>query len=412
MKTTYCKVAIVGAGPGGLSAAAELGRLGVGGVVVLERENQAGGIPRHCGHSPFGLREYYRPLSGVQYSQKLTQSARQYGADIRLQTTVVEMAPHGRLTLSTQNGIETLVADKVLLCTGNRETPRAPRLVSGSRPAGVITTGALQSMVYLKKGIPFRRPVIAGSELISFSALLTCQHAGIKPVAMIDDSRRIVARRFAALLPRLLGVPLLMNSSINKIIGRDRVEAINITDADGNLQSIECDGVVFSGNFIAEASLVRMSHLELDARSATPQVDQYGRCSDPDYFACGNLLHPVDTAGWCWAEGKRVASYIKFSINGELPAANTSIKIECLGNDIKYFTPQRIVVPEANPGNGHPGLQIRFKVSNKGELILSDGNKILSSRKLRVLPERRILLSLPQQMISHVDNLMLEFKVS
>ena len=35
---------------------------------------------------------------------------------------------------------------------------------------------------------PFERPVIIGSELVSFSALLTCRHLGIRPVAMIEEN--------------------------------------------------------------------------------------------------------------------------------------------------------------------------------------------------------------------------------
>jgi len=410
MVTNHCKVAIIGSGPGGLAAATELGKLGIDNVVVLEREIEAGGIPRHCGHSVFGLREFHLPLSGTRYVQKLTKAAQQQGVEIRLRTTVTEIGPGGRLTLSTPTGIETLIADKVLLSTGNRESPRSTRLVSGSRPPGIVTTGALQSMVYLKRGIPFHRPVIVGSELVSFSALLTCRHAGIKPVAMIDESERVIAWQFSALLPRLLGVPLNMNTTIDKIYGADRVEAIEFTDTIGVQHTIECDGIVFSGNFVAETSLVRMSHLDFDFRSATPCVDQFGRCSDLDYFACGNLLHPVDTAGWCWAEGRRTARQIKRAIDGELPPSKNCIKIDCPDEAIKYFTPQRVVLSNKNPCNDHPGLQIRFNVAGHGNLTLSNDSKTLSRQRLHALPERRILLPLPQQPLTAGDSLVLGFQ--
>ena len=57
-------VLIVGAGPAGLAAAAFLAGTGAGRVLVLEREAKAGGIPRHCAHSPYGMREYHRVLLG------------------------------------------------------------------------------------------------------------------------------------------------------------------------------------------------------------------------------------------------------------------------------------------------------------------------------------------------------------
>src|SRR3546814_15700379 len=95
----------------------------------------------------------------------------------------------------------------LLLATGVRESSRAARLIGGQRPLGVVTTGALQSLVYLAGQRPFRRPVILGSELVSFSALLTCRHAGILPVAMVEEKPRTHARRFAAIIPRLFRVP-------------------------------------------------------------------------------------------------------------------------------------------------------------------------------------------------------------
>ena len=55
-------VVVVGGGPAGLAAATELGRLGVGAVVVLERETEPGGIPRHAAHQGFGARDLRRCL--------------------------------------------------------------------------------------------------------------------------------------------------------------------------------------------------------------------------------------------------------------------------------------------------------------------------------------------------------------
>src|SRR3546814_18156336 len=86
----------------------------------------------------------------------------------------------------------------LLLATGVRETSRAARLIGGARPLGVVTTGALQSLVYLAGRRLFERPVILGTELVSFSALLTCRHAGIRPVALVEAHPRITARRLTA----------------------------------------------------------------------------------------------------------------------------------------------------------------------------------------------------------------------
>ncbi|MGB5327932.1 MAG: FAD-dependent oxidoreductase [Gammaproteobacteria bacterium] len=410
MKTQHCQVAIIGAGPSGLALASELARADID-VVVLEREGAAGGIPRHCGHSPYGMREFHRLMSGPAYAARLTREAAQQGAKIWLHTTVTEIEPGGRLLLSTIDGMQELQATRVVICTGNRETPRAARLVSGTRPMGIVTTGALQSMVYLKHRLPFERPLIVGSELVSFSALLTCRHAGIKPVAMVDSYARVTALKAAALLPRLLGIPLLLNTEIDEIRGGERIESVAVSDASGNLQEIACDGVIFSGNFVAEASLVRSSQLEFDPRSGGPVVDQYGRCSDPAYFACGNLLHPVDTAGWCWAEGMRTARLLLADLNAALPRTGRVLEIETASPGIRYFTPQRIRLPDAPLVENHPGLQLRFAENRRGRISWRGDKSIISSCSIRAQRERRVLLPLPSRdQLSECTSLALEFR--
>ena len=400
MQQQSCQVAIIGAGPAGLACAIRLRQLGVQEVLLIERDAAAGGIPRHCGHSPFGMREFHRLLSGPAYARRLVQQAIDLGVRLLLTTTVVKLGEGGLLLLSTPAGEQRLQAERVVICTGNRETPRSARLVSGTRPMGIMTTGALQAMIYLKRRQPFLHPVIVGSELVSFSALLTCRHAGIKPVAMVDSSSRVTALRIAAMLPRALGVPLFLNSSIKSIAGRQRVAAVEIEDHSGQVRTLPCDGVIFSGRFVAESSLIRQSHLHIDQRSGGPVVDQYGRCSDPHYFAGGNLLHPVDTAGWCWSEGRRLAVFVHAGLHGKLPATARLLEIETGSADIRYFTPQRIAIPQSASDFGpladaSPGLQLRFSDASRGELELRADDAVVASRHLRARAETRQLLELP-----------------
>ena len=225
---TTCDVAIVGGGPAGLGAALELSKLGLRRVVVLERFGEAGGIPRHCGYPPFGMREFKRVLSGPAYARRLVQAAEDAGVEIRTDTTVTAIRPGGVLELATTAGAQTLTARRVLIATGNRERTRAQLLAPGVRPVGVMNTGALQSMVYLEGKRPFSRPVIVGSEIVALSALLTCRRHGIKPVAMVETRDRPQTRRIDMMLARLMGVPVLAGAELLAIEGRPRVEALRV----------------------------------------------------------------------------------------------------------------------------------------------------------------------------------------
>src|SRR5215218_1983499 len=116
---------VIGGGPAGLAAAAELRRRGAGRVVVVERERQAGGVPHHCGHPPFGMREFNRVLTGPSYARRLVLMAEQTGVEILTEHTVVSLEPSGRVNISHDEGFATIAARRVIVATGVRETPRS-----------------------------------------------------------------------------------------------------------------------------------------------------------------------------------------------------------------------------------------------------------------------------------------------
>ena len=386
---TEAEVLVVGSGPAGLAAATELARLGRR-VVVLERESEAGGIPRHCGHYPFGMREFHRLLRGPDYAARLRATAVAAGVAIRTRTTVTALLPGGRIEITDDTGPATLTARAVLLATGVRETSRAARLIGGEKPGGVMSTGALQGMVYLNHQRPFGHPVILGTELVAFSALLTCRHAGIRPVAMVESGDRPTVRAPAHWLARLMGVPILMQTEITAIHGRSRVEGVTLATPSG-VKDLPADGVIVTGGFRPDAALLRACHLEVDAASGGPIIDRWGRLSDPTYFAAGNLLRGVETAGWCWSEGKRTARAINTALDGLLPAPGTA-RITLNHPALRLAVPQ--ILGSGGNETVHDRLQVRLTAPVTGRLTLMQGGQTLASHRIDSLPERRLSLPL------------------
>ncbi|MCA3555366.1 FAD/NAD(P)-binding oxidoreductase [Aestuariivirga sp.] len=278
-------VVIIGGGPAGLSAARRLSELGIA-ATVLEREQQAGGAPRHCGHLGFGWESHRRIWTGPRFAERLrTDSA---NLDLRTGHTVLGIDGNV-LRVLNQRGISEMAAGKIILATGTRETPRSARLVGGSRPRGVMTTGALQAHVYLQNFKPFERPVIIGSEWVSFSAILTCRHIGVRPVAMIEAKDRISAPRPGGLLARLIyGVPVWTGTRLIAIDGRTGVEAVEI-ERHGRHARIACDGVIFTGEWAPEAALL---------------------VNRPKVTLAGNVHGDLKTSGACWREGRAIAEQV------------------------------------------------------------------------------------------------------
>ncbi|HEY4066908.1 MAG TPA: FAD-dependent oxidoreductase [Burkholderiaceae bacterium] len=386
-------VIVVGAGPSGLAAAITCRRLGIERVVVLEREDEAGGIPRHCGHPPFGMREFKRVLSGPAYAARLADAAGRAGVTVLTQHHVVALEAAGRLRLSTPEGLRDAHATRVLLATGARETPRAARLVGGQRPIGVMNTGALQSHLYLRKLVPFRAPLIVGTELVSLSAVWSCLKAGIRPVAVVEANDWPTARRPLAWFPGLCGIPVLYGTQVAAIHGAARVSGVTLQDASGRRVERACDGVLFTGQFLPEASLVRASHLALDAASGGPLIDQQGRTSDPSYFAAGNLLRPIETAGWAFREGRRIGATIARDIGADSAGRAPAVAVT-VGPHIKFAVPGRWR-PGPPDAEGLSALQLRVTQAMRGVLVLRADGRDVWRRRMAALPERRILVPVP-----------------
>jgi len=391
MPDTILDVAIVGGGPAGIAAACELRRRGARRVAIFEREANAGGAPRHCGSSLFGWCEFGRVLGGPSYARKLADAARQAGVALHTAYSVVALEEGGRLRVINTAGPVTVEARRVILATGARESPPSTRLVSGGHPIGCLTTGALQSFVYLEGLLPFRRPLVVGTELVSLSALFTCRRAGIRPVAIIESNPRPTVPAPLAYLARVLGVQLHLGTELTAIHGHGRVEQASVRHSSGEVREIACDGVLFTGAFVPEAALVESSHLLADPGSRGPSVDQYGRCSDPSFFATGNVLRGVESAGWSYTEGLRVGRAVAADLAGELPLAERHIAVSC-GPGVRLVVPQRIQ-PSGN-GHGLGKLQVRLDGSLAGTLRIEVDGSVIWQRDVQARSQQRVLVPL------------------
>jgi NADPH-dependent 2,4-dienoyl-CoA reductase/sulfur reductase-like enzyme len=273
---------------------------------------------------------------------------------------------------------------------------RAARLISGDRPLWVITTGALQRIAHsASPHVPFRRPIVIGSELVSFSAVLTLRHLGARPVAMIEPARRILARRPGDWIARLLlGVPVLTGTRVISIDAdrtrADRVASVTV-EADGVRRSIPCDAVIVTGNFQPEAALLGgWARPLIDPATGGPRIDQQARTIDSRIFAAGNLLRPVETAAWSFAEGAAAGIAIAAEARGET-RTHTQIQVATSG-PIRYVVPGLVAW---DPGR-LPVFQLRVEREVHAHFELRvDGRTAWRSRRHHYLPERRILLRPP-----------------
>jgi thioredoxin reductase len=375
----HVAVAVIGGGPSGLTAAATLAPLVDGEVLVMEREAQTGGIPRHSDHPGYGIRDLHRFISGPEYARRLSAMAADAGAVLETEAMVTGWAGERTLQVTSPRGVRTVTADAVILATGARERPRPARLVPGDRPDGVYTTGQLQNLVHLHHARVGSRAVIVGAELVSWSAALTLRESGCATAAMVSAYPRAEAyAAFRSAGRLLLDGPVLTGSAVVGIHGKDRVRSVTVEHtATGERREIACDTVVFTGDWIPDHELARTAGLQMDPATRGPVVDPALRTSRPGVFAVGNLLHPVDTADGAALDGRHVASAVRAWLTSRDEAAPTPAVAP-----IRVETPLRWVAPQLVSADG--GIPAR------GDLLLwTDEYRRLP--KLRAVQDGRVL---------------------
>jgi thioredoxin reductase len=332
-------------------------------------------------------------MTGPSYARKYHEMADRAGIRIYTSTTITgwdNASPHNAggyaLHFTSPDGAGHIQAKSVLLATGVRERPRSARLVPGSRPQGVLTTGSLQRFVYEHELPVGKRAVIVGAERVSLSVVLTLMHAGVSVLCMITELPHhqlylpvfLPAKiLFADLLAR---APILTNQRVTNIFGQPRVEGIEITDLDsGRTRVIPCDTVVFTGDWIPENELARKVNVTGGKPALGPQVDSHFRTSQPGIFAAGNLLRGVETADWAALEGRSAAcSIARFLEDAEWNGSRLEVHAE---PPLDWICPN-VLSPDALPDR----FRIRsHKFRDHGILNITQDQKVLYRQKFRRL---------------------------
>ncbi|MFE2023144.1 FAD-dependent oxidoreductase [Streptomyces sp. NPDC059499] len=367
-------VLIVGAGPAGLAAGAELAAAGAGRIEILEREQEAGGIPRHCHHGGFGGRLTRGGADGPAYARRSVAAAVDAGAGLRTGVTVTGWAGPRTVETTGPGGLERITAGAVVLATGARERPRSARLVPGSRPPGVHTTGELQQAVHLYGQRIGTRAVVIGDEPVSHAAVDTLRAAGVHVVAVVTDRPGTPFRVRQR-------TPLLTGATVTGLTGRTRLSGVSLRHDDGRTTTLRCDTVVFTGDFVPDHELARRGGITLDPGTRGPAYDAAYRTSRPGVFAVGNLLHAVERAGVAADEGRAVAVSVLHRLSGTDEPFGS-------GRPLVVDAPLRWVAPNlTGPGGARP-IEDRFvlrtarRLSRPLLVVSQDGRELHRQRLL------------------------------
>ncbi len=377
-------VIVIGGGPAGLAAAISAKENGAQ-VLIIEREERAGGMLKQCIHDGFGLQRFGERLAGPEYVERFIDRVRELDIDVLCQTFVTRLEKRDErfyVTVVNSTGLKTLTAKSIVLATGCRERSAKQVFIHGTRPAGVFTAGTAQHFTNRLGVMPTKKCVILGSGDIGLimARRLTLEGAQVLGVYEINPTPSGLTRNIHQCLTDY-DIPLYLSHTVTRVFGKDRLEAVEVCAVDDSFkpmpetaERIECDALIVSVGLIPENELAESIGVAIDSHTKGPVCDGQLMTSVPGVFSCGNALHVNDLVDYVSASGEEAGRNAALYCARERHSVNINI-----GKEFMYLVPQQL---DLNADNSKLSFYFRSAaVLGKSTLRLKvDGEEVWSRK--------------------------------
>ena len=387
---------------------------GIQDVLILERDKELGGILNQCIHNGFGLHTFQEELTGPEYAQRYVDMVKETDISCYLNTMVINVTEDKHVIAMSEDGMLVFEAASIVLAMGCRERTRGQIRIPGTRPAGVFTAGLAQRYVNLENFKPGSRVVILGSGDIGLIMARRLTLEGIKVVGVYElmPYANGLYRNIKNCLDDF-GIPLHLSTTVTKIVGSKRVQAVEVSAVDENLKPIPgteeiipCDTVLLSIGLIPENELSKKAGIELNPITNGPKVDNALETSVKGIFACGNVLHVHDLVDQVTKEAEDAGMYAaEYAAEQKSAEAEISVVPEGL---VRYTVPTKIASGRT------PVTKIKFRVGRpvkSAKIRITSGDQVIfeSKKAKKFVPSIMENVNLTAAQLADVQN---EIKVT
>ncbi|MGB9833769.1 MAG: NAD(P)/FAD-dependent oxidoreductase [bacterium] len=405
-------VVVIGSGPGGLGAAIAAKKNGADDVLIIERDNELGGILVQCIHNGFGVEIFKEDLPGPLYAHRFIQEANSLGVEVLSDTMVLDITPLRKITaVGKRAGFVELEARAIVLAMGCRERTRAQIRIPGTRPAGIYTAGTAQRFVNVEGYMPGNRFVILGSGDIGMimARRLTLEGAKVERVLEIMPFLTGLTRNYVQCLLDY-NIPLELRHTVSRILGNYRVEAVEAVEVDenwnpipGTEEIIPCDTLLLSVGLIPENELSRKAGVILDPITGGPVVDESMQTSVSGIFAAGNVVHVYDLVDWVTEAGFLAGkSAAKFAVEMK-KGLSRKVKLVA-GANVRYIVPQYLDSESLAESDQRIQLRVVRPVEEKVWVEVTDGEHLITRKMERyVRPGEIVTVKIPKKAYDEVQ---------
>ncbi len=385
-------VLVIGGGPAGLAAALAAKENGDCDILILERDQELGGILNQCIHNGFGLHTFQQELTGPEYAARFIDRVNAEKIPYKLGTMVMEIRPDRTvLAVSRDEGMVEYRCGAIVLAMGCRERPRGALNIPGYRPTGIYTAGTAQRLVNMEGFLPGKDVVILGSGDIGLimARRLTLEGAKVHVVAELMPYSGGLKRNIVQCLDDF-GIPLKLSHTVVDIQGKKRVQSVTIARVEkgkpvpGTEITYPCDTLLLSTGLIPENELSLGAGIALSGVTRGPKVNESFETTVPGIFACGNVLHVHDLVDYVSEEaaqaGKAAARYA-----AQAARSNREVIPVLPTGGVRYTVPMEIR-KDAAQGEIRIRLRVDQVYRDKYLCLYADGERVIRRKRPILAP--------------------------